>query len=193
MAEYRYGRIRKLDQSLRSFGVAPEFTEQIIDGGDAVTERTSPAAKADWLRQAMEKMDRLMDPPTCHSIREACACCLGGKRLAISKGIARDNQTLDDRIRAANEARFVFGHSVSMEGDGRVRVCFFPDNLESFGCPCLPKASEPMPLTYCYCCGGHVKHHLQTALGRKLDVTVVHTSLSTAGKKPCTFLFRLED
>lgn len=64
-------------------------------------------------------------------------------------------------IAAANNTPFVFGHSVSLEADGRVLVSFAPDNLEQYRCVCLPKASEPISITYCYCCGGHVKHHLQ--------------------------------
>jgi len=193
MVTYRYGRIRRLDESLRRAGVEPGVVTEIMAGGDAITEKSPPRAKADWLREAMGRMDSLMDPVTRHAVREGCACCLGGKRHAVSKGIARDNHTLEERIWAANEARFVFGHSVSLEQDGRVKVCFAPEGLESYRCPCLPQAVEPMPLTYCYCCGGHAKHHLQTALGRSLKVTVVHTALSTGGRKPCTFLFDIED
>ncbi|HEY3413841.1 MAG TPA: hypothetical protein VGM51_12435 [Armatimonadota bacterium] len=193
MEKYAYGRIRKLDESLHQAGIDAEVIAQIMEGGEAITERTSPAAKADWLREAIRKMDRLIEAGPRHSIRESCACCLGGKRLEISKAIARDNQTLEGRIRAANEARFVFGHSVTLEDDGKVMVRFAPEGWESYGCPCLPKAKEPLPLTYCYCCGGHAKHHLQTALGRKLEVTVIHTALSTGGKKPCTFQFRFAD
>lgn len=193
MAVYEYGRIRRLDESLRSFGVAPELIARIMEGGGDVTEKTSPATKAEWLGEAMCRLDQLLDSDTTHAVREACACCLGGKRLAMSKAIARENDTLEARIQAANEARFVFGDSVSMQTDGQVMVRFAPDGLESYGCPCLPKAPKPMPLTYCYCCGGHAKHHLQIALGRKLNVTVLHTALSTGGKQPCTFLFRLVD
>lgn len=193
MAEYRYARVRRLDESLHRFAVAPQTIDQIMEGGEALTEKTKPVMKSDWLREAMCKMDRLIEPGTRHHVREACACCLGGKRQQISKAIGNENSTLEDRVRAANEARFVFGHSVSLEDDGHVVVQFAPDGEAKYGCPCLPQAREPMPVTYCYCCGGHVKHHLQNALGRKLEVTVLHTALSTGGKKPCKFRFAIAD
>ncbi|HEY3267273.1 MAG TPA: hypothetical protein VGM37_10130 [Armatimonadota bacterium] len=193
MADYEYGRIRRLDESLRAFGVAPDVAAEILEGGEAVTRRTSPAAKADWMREAMCKMDRLMDPESRQAVRETCACCLGGKRLAITKAIARDNATLEERIAACNDAPFVFGNSVALEGDGSVTVRFFADGEESYRCACLPQAREALPITYCYCCGGHVKKHLQAALGRKLAVTVLETALSSAGKRPCTFSLRFAD
>lgn len=193
MPTYAYGRIRRLDESLHHFGVPQETIAEIMKDGDAITEKSRPVTKAEWLRDAMHRMDATLAPDLCHEVREACACCLGGKRWAISKSIARENATLQERILAANEARFVFGHSVSLEDDGRVKVCFAPEGQDSYGCPCLPQMREPMPVTYCYCCGGHVKRHLQTALGRKLQTTVVHTALSTGGTKPCTFLFRFAD
>lgn len=124
-------------------------------------------------------------------MREACACCLGGKRLQLSKAIARNHATLEERICAANETSYVFGHSVTQRDDGTIRVQFFPDGLASYRCPCMPKATEPMSITYCYCCGGHAKHHLQIALGRRLEVEAIHTALSSGGKLPCTFAFTI--
>jgi hypothetical protein len=131
-------------------------------------------------------MDQLLEPETCHAVREACACCLGGKRRTLSRAIAREHATLEERIHAANETHFVFGHSVTQQEDGTIRVQFPPDGLDEYRCPCL-KAREPISITYCYCCGGHVKHHLQIALRRKLDVEVISTSLSSGGTRPCVF------
>ena len=71
-------------------------------------------------------------------------------------------------------------------------VCFAPEGQEHYRCVCLPKAREPLPVTYCYCCEGHVKHHLQAALGRKLAGVVRSSALSSGGAKPCTFLFTIQ-
>lgn len=143
------------------------------------------------MKEAMLRMDNLLDRETRYAVREACACCLGGKRLKIAKGISRANENLEDRIKAANEARYVFGHSVTMMEDGRILVCFWPEGLTEYRCVCLPKAKEPLSITYCYCCGGHVKHHLQIALGQKLACKVRFSAVSSGGKKPCTFIFSM--
>jgi len=193
MGSYEYGRIDKLAQNLEKAGISQEIVDQVMEGGEAIRRGTKPEKKAEWMKGAMHRMDKLLDRQTRYAVREGCACCLGGKRLKTVKEIAKQNETLEDRVLAANEAKSVFGHSVTLEEDGRVRVCFSPDGLPQYRCVCLPKAKEPLSITYCYCCGGHVKHHLQTALDRKLECRVRSSALSSGGRKPCTFIFCVEE
>jgi len=188
MKKYEYGRINKLAQNLEEAGIDQEIVGQIMEGGENIRSGTKPEKKAEWMKEAMQRMDKLLDREVRYAVREACACCLGGKRLKTVKDIAKNNETLEDRIRAANEAKFVFGHSVTLRDDERFLVCFGPDGLPQYRCVCLPKAKEPLSVTYCYCCGGHVKHHLQVALGRKLKCKVRSSALSSGGRKPCTFI-----
>jgi hypothetical protein len=189
--KYEYGRIDKLDKELRKTGTPEGLIGEIMAGGEGIRRGTSPAQKAAWMGEAMRRMERLLDLDTCHAIREGCACCLGGKRLKLAKQIATSHQTLEDRISAASETKMVFGHDVSLQGDGKVLVRFQPDDLPQYRCVCLPAAAEPLPITYCYCCAGHVKHHLQTALGRPLAIRVRSSALSSGGKAPCTFVAAL--
>ena len=192
MRKYEEGKILKLSKSLEKAGIARGLITQIMKGGEAIRKSATPQEKADWLKNAMLRMDELLDEDTRRAVREACACCLGGKRLAISKAIAKKNGTLEDRIEAANQAKYIFPNGVTMRKDGRIRVSFAPEGLSAYGCSCFSgKAKGPLPITYCYCCGGHVKHHLQIALGRKLECQVLSSALSSGGKKPCTFIFTL--
>ena len=124
-------------------------------------------------------------------IREDCACCLGGKRLQLSKQIAMEHDSLTDRIAAANKTGYVFGNGVKQEDDGTLTVTFFQDNLTQYQCVCLRKAKEPISETYCYCCGGHIKHHLQLATGSKLSCKVISSALSSGGKKNCKFSYTI--
>jgi hypothetical protein len=186
--QYAYGRIAKLDEQLRNAGIPASTVEEIMAGGTRITQSTKPAAKADWMREAMLRLEQHLGRETAHAIREGCACTLGGRRLEICKRIARTNHDIGDRIRASNESRYVFGHSVELQQDGSVLVSFQPDDQQAYRCVCLPQAKEPLPITYCYCCGGHVKHHLQAALGRPMTVKVRSSALSSGGKAPCTFL-----
>lgn len=193
MTTYEFSRIARLAESLDKAGIEPEIAGRILEGGERIRKGAKNDVAAAWMKGAMDRMDQLLDPATRYAVRQDCACCLGGKRLQLSKAIARNHATLEERIRAANETPFVFGHSVTQQEDGTIRVQFFPDGLESYRCPCMPKAAEPFSITYCYCCGGHVKHHLQIALGRTLDVEVIHTALSSGGKRPCTFAFAVRE
>jgi hypothetical protein len=194
MDKYEYGRIGVLARSLENAGIAQEIIDQVMAGGEAIKKTTTPEKKADWMRDAMQRMNLLLDKDTRHAVREACACCLGGKREKLSKEIAKNYTSLAERIKAANETRFVFGHSVTLQEDGRILVRFAADDAPGpHRCVCLPQAKEPLPITYCYCCGGHIKHHLQNATGCSLDLTVRSSALSSGGKKTCSFLFTIKD
>lgn len=193
MKSYEYHRIGKLAEQLELAGIDREIIDRIMEGGEGILRKTGPGEKADWLRSAMLRMNKLLDVETRKAVREGCACCLGGQRLKISRAIAEENETLEDKIKAANEASLVFGDCVRMQENGEVLVRFSPEGLDRYRCVCLPKAEGPLPITYCYCCGGHVKHHLQIALSRDLDCTVRSSALSSGGKFPCTFSFRIRD
>ncbi|NLG49199.1 MAG: hypothetical protein GX552_03690 [Chloroflexi bacterium] len=193
MAEYEYGRIQRLADSLEQAGIPADVAEQIMEGGEDIEKAAPPKRKADWFRVAMERMDTLLDLPTRQAVRESCACCLGGKRLKLSKAIAKEHATLEERIAAANETPYVFGYSVTREEDGSIVVRFAPEGEPSYRCVCLPKAEEPISITYCMCCGGHIKHHLQIALGHKLAQVPRVTALSSGGTQPCTFAYTLVD
>ncbi len=190
---YEDYRVKKLAAGLEQAGIAPEVVGRILEGGEDVRKSDKPERKAEWLAGAMRRMDELIDRETRYAIREGSACCLGGTRHEIARSIAKQHATLEERIAAANEARFVFGHGVSQLEDGRILVEFAEPGLASYSCPCLKKAQEKLSITYCYCCGGHVKSHLSTALGRKLKVQVRSSVLSSGGTKPCTFLLSFAD
>lgn len=193
MAVYEYGRIKVLATKLTESGVSQNMIDQIMAGGDLIRKGDKPEKKAAWMKLAMDRMDTLLDEAARHSIRESCACCLGGKRHEISSKIGKTAANLEDAIKAANDAKFVFGNSVTLQEDGKIRVAFEEDGKESYRCVCLPKAKEPMSDTYCYCCGGHIKHHLQNALNRKLSCQVQSTALTSGGKTPCSFLYTIEE
>jgi hypothetical protein len=188
---YEYGRIAKLDEALRAAQVAPEIIAAIMQDGDSILKGTNPERKADWMRDAMQRMDQLLEPGVRQAVREACACCLGGKRLELVKAIAKKGGTLEERVQTANRTKMVFGNSVTLQDDGKIVVRFAPDETPTSRCVCLPQAKEPISATYCMCCGGHIKHHLQIALERSLAMEVRSSALSSGNKRTCSFLFTI--
>ncbi|MCE5223582.1 hypothetical protein LLG10_05255 [bacterium] len=67
---------------------------------------------------------------------------------------------------------------------GRIEV------LYGSKCVCTPKGSkEPVSITWCYCCKGHVHTLLEVALGQKLTGKVLCSSCS--GGENCQFEFEI--
>jgi len=187
--KYEYHRIERLAEQLKVANVAPAIINDIMDGGDKVLRKTPPAKKADWLRGAMLKMNNLLDVKTRKAVREGCACCLGGKRLKISQTVFKENNTLEERVKAVSASRVV--GNVTLQSNGEILALFDMQKEPPYRCYCLGQAKEPLPITYCFCCGGHVKHHLQVALGKNLDCTTRSSALSSGGKFPCAFSFKI--
>lgn len=188
---YKWDRIGRLAKNMAKADIDQATIGKVLKGGEAIDSRAKPEVKAAWYRDTMARMEDCLDLPARRTVMEACACCLTGKRDQMAKAIARENATLEARIKAAGEAHYVFGHSVTGESDGSITVAFFPEGQAPYRCPCMSRAQMQMPITYCFCCGGHVKHHLQNALGRKLDCTVVKTVRSSGGREPCTFSLKI--
>jgi hypothetical protein len=191
MKNYEYHRIGELAKQLEKAEVEPEIIEQIMEGGKDILRKTNPAKKADWMRGAMLRMNKLLPMATRKAVREGCACCLGGKRLRTSKTIASENATLEERIKAANAANYV--GSITLQENGEIVVRFNLQKQPPYRCYCLPQSQKPLPITYCFCCGGHVKHHLRIALGRDLDGTTISSALSSGWQKPCAFSFKKKE
>jgi hypothetical protein len=192
MKNYEYHRIGELATQLGKAGIKQETIDKIMEGGENILRTTSPAKKADWMREAMLRMNKILDLKTRKAVREACACRLTGRPLKASQAIASENKSLEDRIKAANKAFSVFGGCVRVQENGEILVRFAPEGLDHYRCACLRGADKPLPVTYCFCCGGHVKHHLQIALGRELDCTTRSSALSSGGKLTCTFSFKIK-
>ncbi|MBN1160890.1 MAG: hypothetical protein JXA17_02940 [Dehalococcoidales bacterium] len=164
-----------------------------MEGGEDILCKTSPEKKADWLRVAMIRMDNLLDLPTRKAVREGCACRVGRQSSKVSQAVARDNVTLEARIAAMNITFIAFGGGVWMQDNGEIIVCFAPKDPEGYHCSCLPGAEKPLSVTYCYCCGGQLKHHFQLSLGLKLEANPRGTALSSGGKTPCTFSLGIKE
>lgn len=185
-------RVVKLAEQLEAAKIEQVIINQIMEGGEDIMPSTEFEEKADWFRGAMLAMDKLLNFETRKSVREGCACSLGGQKLRACTKIAQTNGSLEERIKAVTDLHYICG-SLSLMENGEILMRGDTEGRFGNKCPCLPKAKKPLPITYCYCCGGHFKHHLQIALGRKLDCTAISSPLNSGDKYPCSFSFRIID
>lgn len=187
--KYAYARIRMLAEQLRKHGIAPSMIRTIMVGGEKIRKSTNPRSKAEWMKQAMQKIDRLLDKKTRYKVREDCTCSTKGKRLKTMKEIARNNPDADGIINAIHKTH-IFGHKVERIGN-EVMVTFFPEQEGKYQCVCLRHAQDPISVTYCHCCKGHVLKLMEVAMSRSLTADVISTVLSTNGARTCKFAIHL--
>lgn len=192
MPAKEFHRTRRLREGLAKAKVAPEIQAAIMEGGDAVRDDSPPAVRSRWMAGAMERMDSLLDYDTRRRVRESCSCCLGGKRRDAMRAVAKAGGSIEQRL-AAVEAAKIVAPIARLQPDGRVLVRFGPPAPATFGCPCLRQAEVRLSLTYCQCCGGHVRRHLETALQRELSCEEVSSILNSGGEEGCAFLLTFAD
>ena len=182
-----YWHVRNLELNLEKAGISPEIMSQILEGGDQVTRNTSQKKKAKWMREAMERMDHLLDEKVRFKVREDCACCTTGSRLKLIKQLRREHPDLDAFVEAVDSSH-IFGRKVEKEGN----TIFVQFGDSGSKCVCLPKNSaEPFSITYCHCCKGHIIKLLEAALKRPLSGDVLASACS--GGDTCRFAIYLDD
>lgn len=185
-----HGKARKLYDALEDSGIDPEDVLYIMQGADEFPKRDRGALRA-FFAEAMDRMDERMPSDVKRQTREACACCKTGPRQKLARAIYAEHDTFASRLAALAATPEIVGHTAYQLPDGRVRVVF-AESAGDMQCPCLPVGNPPLSLTYCMCCGGQVKHHLQIALGVRAVCTVVQTLQCNQPPVPCVFDYTLE-
>ena len=187
--KYDLGKMEDLDQSLIKHGIQNKIRNKIMKNGNLIKKDSKNEIRAEWFFNAMNTMDELLDEETKIKVREDCACCLEGKRQKLCKDVNKNCKTIEEKISVINKTHYVFGHEIKIIGTGKYEVTFFDEEIPLKTCSCLKIVMEkPMSKTYCYCCGGHIKHHLETVLGKKLNVEIINSALMSMGEKSCKFI-----
>jgi hypothetical protein len=134
MKNYEYQRIGKLAEQLETAKIDREKIDQIMEGGEDILRKTSPEKKADWFREAMLRMNKLLDVKTRKTVREGCACSLGGQRLKTSQAIAEENESLEARITAANKTIYIVSACQRHNNRYRLPTAFAAGAMSSTTC-----------------------------------------------------------
>jgi hypothetical protein len=192
--------IQKLKDELRSKKVSEEVISELFRGYEELTDHCSKKEKYQVFARVMERMDQLMPAEARQSLLAGCACCLGGSRekkvKEFVKSIEGKALSLGEKVEALRESG-LFGFP-QMLADGTITDgIHYPAVKGGWQCACpnfhKEKQKETISLTYCYCCAGHFRHHLQKALCVKLKTPKVLSSpLESMGREPCEFIFEVE-
>ena len=156
--------------------------------------------QAEKIVSFISQMEEILTPKQCLSIIECQGCSKTGKSDKENRtfGLKYASKTIDERIKLLPESSIPKSVICHLNSNRTLSV-FWAFGVEgNYKCVCsgIRKLTEPIkiPRTYCGCCGGHIRHHLQNALFVELHLKKILSSPNTSkGKKRCEFLFEVKE
>ena len=188
------GAVERFRSALRELEVPEPMMAQIMAGLERISDNSDKPRQAAFFAEAIRRMDDLLDAETCHAVRDACACSKSGWRLKAVQKLAQEyaGRSLEEKVRALWDVTYMGKPVINPDGTITTGI----GDRGGFPCPCpvfsAGGPTEPVSLTYCYCCAGHFRHHYQIALGVRLATKEVSSSaLASQGQEPCRFVFEI--
>jgi len=186
-------KIDKILETMRKQGISE----------DTISQFPMPRIKKatpEELVSFISRMDEVLSKEQCISIMDEQGCNKSNKISARFRifGETHKDKTVKERIDLWDELDTPHKATCLLNDDGTLTIKFSLDSKKGdWYCPCTPiKKLKPydFPLTYCGCCGAHVRYSHEFALGVKLRLKEIVSSVANSdGEKPCEFLFEIVD
>ncbi len=185
-------------EALRVAKVDDEIVKQITNVAYPRTIDNPQQEEADFMAAALMKCEELLGFEKTAEVMFHRSCCKSGFRLANARQLAREHgeKPLKERLFLLGNLKWM--GKPELTADGNIMTVAVGSNAtKNMTCSCgrlggcKPK-SAAMPLSYCLCCAGHFRFHYEKALGLKLKVKqVVSSILNSNGREPCVFVYRV--
>jgi len=187
----------RYENCLKSAGVNGDIIEQIVNAPYQASENEKQDS-ANYCAAVIVKCDELLDFDTIAEAMLDRACCKDGFRLKNSEKVARRRarKSLEKKLDLLGKQKWMGRPQLTEDGDIFTGHCAGEGPPEALRCSCwcfegaLPEQGK-MPLNHCLCCAGHFRHHYQTALGVKLRVKKIVSSVFGEPPQYCSFLFEI--
>ena len=159
------------------------------------TKKATPNEIIEFINQ----MDNLLPKEQRLSIMEEQGCY---KTDVISAkfrefGTKYSDKTIKEKIELLDKLVTKFKVPCQLNKDGTITIYFPEETNGNYKCKC-PTVNKlislNIPLTYCGCCAGHLRYTYQYALGAKLRLKkIVSSIINSNGEKPCKFIFEIDN
>ena len=187
-------KVEGIKKSLVKNGFDDKTVKEIIGSGNLIN--------------VIGRMEKTLDPETMRQILDSHACSGGKEYCDRLKKIGREiaEKTLSEKIAHVNGISSG-SEQIILNADNTLSVKWSFDNNGKYKCFC-PAAvkkgvrvsdiasksynagDDVMPLSYCYCCAGSGRRHLQMQLGAELKTKeIVSSPINSKGEKPCEIIF----
>jgi hypothetical protein len=172
-----------------------DVRKKVMLGVENMPGITDPVKGAYDYKLAVERLEKLVDKPTCSRIMMACGCTC---QTAFDQGAQKQKES---RRSYATEAEFIANlksedpNTVYEVKDGNIIQRFTPGTVvKGLRCACmligrLPEGVYASPAV-CECSRGFTKNRWETILGRPVKVELVSTPIINDTDE-CKFIIRL--
>jgi len=175
-----------------------DAVKKIIGNGDLV--------------EVINRMEELLEPNVMRRILDSCGCGGGKDYIARCKKIGNEiaGLTLSEKINHINGVS-PESERIVLNGDNTITVTwsFGGGDDGNYKCVCSAavnkkskvsdlvsdadgKGGRSMPLSYCYCCAGSGRRHLEMQLGVELKTKeIISSPINGGGENPCEFILEI--
>jgi hypothetical protein len=188
--------VNKISRNLKENNVDSKTIEKIIGDGD--------------IANIVQRMDEMLDHELKYMVLDACACCTKSSKERDKQckeyGKKMADKSLEEKIKNLDSIGF---ENVKLVDNKTLSVSISWIIDDKFYCSCgsgknMSIASRPsknkkcinqdriISLSWCFCCAGNSRYHLQNALRLKLKTKkIISSPMNSRGKKPCKFLIEI--
>jgi hypothetical protein len=168
---------------------------KVMEGSEQVTEKTDKRKTAEWVKNAMKKLDALVDEKTRVQIMQNCGYnCAKKNSKVIERAVARRKKYASiNEFLEAEQQKPMKGTKLAREGNILYQFYTPQAFTRPMRCYCgllrgLPN-EETVSKTYCNCSRGFVEKFWENVLGRPVNVDLLQSVIS--GDKECKFAIHL--
>lgn len=185
------------EKHLKKAGVKDELVE-LITGVSYQEDDDEKQDNANYWAAVMAKCNELLDFDVIGEAMFNRACCKSGFRLNNARMIAQEHgdKSIKEKLELLGQQKWMGHPRLTENGDIFTDYCAGGSGDGTLHCSCwrisgkVP-AQGNMPLPYCLCCAGHFRFHYQKALGLKLRVKQIVSSVFAEPSQYCSFLFEI--
>jgi len=188
-------RIEGIKKRLGKNNTDEKTIKEIIGDGDLVN--------------IIRRMEKSLKPDIMHEILDSCACTGGKKYLNYCENIGKEiaGKTLKEKVDFLNKDSG--SEKIILRNTNTITFILSNKDDNKYKCVCSATVKKGikvadltlennisddciMPLSYCFCCAGSMRLHLQLKLGIEIKTKeIVSSPINSKGKKPCEILFEI--
>lgn len=190
MTKIDTGMIKEIEGNVERF-TGKKMADKVMEGSEQISSSTSKIKIAEWVKEAIGKLDKLADKKTRNKIMENCGynCSIVNKRVIEKAKARREKYKSIDEFIEAEERNPMAGTRIKRDGNILYQFYAPQSYTRKMRCFCsllrrLP-ADERVSITYCQCSKGFVKKFWEGVLEKPVRVEIMQSVVS--GAPECKF------